>query len=180
MPVFLRIASIAAIAGGCFAASFTPAAAENTKPTLLGVSKDWSAFQATTGDGRVCYALSKPKTTEPTKVSRDPIYLLIGDWPDRKVQGELEVVPGYSYKVGEPVIAQVGPDKIEFFTRNDGTSGSAWVKDPADEAKLLDAMRKGSTVTVSGVSLRGTHTKDTYSLNGIAAMLDRIHDACSK
>jgi hypothetical protein len=172
--------NILALAGGCVAASVAPAAAANTKPTLLGVSKDWSAFQSTTSEGRTCYALSKPKTIVPKKAVRDPIYLLISDWPDRRVQGELEVVPGYPYKDGEPVIAQVGSTKIEFFTRNDGTSGSAWVKDPGDEAKLLDAMRHGSTITVSGVSQRGTHTKDTYSLNGIAAMLDKVHDACSK
>ena len=146
----------------------------------MGVAKNWSAYQATTGDGRVCYALSKPKTIEPTKVSRDPIYLLISDWPDRKVQSELEVVPGYSYKDGEPAIAQIGTLKAELFTRNDDKSGSAWVKDPGDEAKLLEAMRHGSTITIGGVSQRGTHTRDTYSLSGVAAMLDRIHDACSK
>ena len=181
MPGFLRIASILALAGGCVAASFAPASAADTKAaTLLGVSKNWSAYQATTGDGKVCYALSKPKTVAPKKAVRDPIYLLISDWPDRKVHGELEVVPGYPYKDGEPAIAEVGSQKTEFFTRNDGTSGSAWVRDPGDEARLLDAMRQGSTMTVSGVSPRGTHTKDTYSLGGIAAMLDKVHDACAK
>ena len=154
--------------------------AADEKPTLLGVSKGWSAYQATTGDGKVCYALSKPKSTEPRKAVRDPIYLLISDWPDRKAQGELEVVPGYPYKDGEPVIAQVGSEKTEFFTRNDGKSGSAWVKDPGDEAKLLGAMQHGSTIVISGISQRGTHTKDTYSLSGISAMLDKVHDACSK
>ena len=179
MSDFSRLASLFALAGFCLAASVAPAAADS-KSTLLGVSKSWSAYQATTGDGKVCYALSKPATTAPKKAVRDPIYLLISDWPDRRVQGELEVVPGYAYKDGEPVIAEVGSVKIEFFTRNDGTSGSAWVKDPGDEAKLLDAMRHGSTFTVSGVSRRGTKTKDTYSLGGIAAMLDKVHDTCSK
>ncbi|HEY0282099.1 MAG TPA: invasion associated locus B family protein [Rhizomicrobium sp.] len=171
---------ILALAGGCFAASLAPASAADSKSTLLGVSKDWSAYQATTGDGKVCYALSKPKTIEPTKVSRDPIYLLVSDWPGRKVKGEFEVVPGYPYKDGEPAIAQVGSVKVELFTRNDGTSGSAWVKDPGDEDKLREAMRKGSTLTISGVSQRGTKTKDTYSLSGISAMLDKVHATCSK
>ena len=179
MSDFSRLASIFALAGGCLAASVAPAAADS-KSTLLGVTKSWSAFQATTGDGKVCYALAKPQTTAPKKAVRDPIYLLISDWPDRRVRGELEVVPGYAYKDGEPVIAQVGSAKTEFFTRNDGTSGSAWVKDPGDEAKLLDAMLHGSTITISGVSRRGTHTKDTYSLAGISTMLDKVHDACSK
>lgn len=162
------------------AAGLASAAAAGEKPTLLGVSKNWSAYQATTSDGRVCYALSKPKSIAPTKVARDSIYLLISDWPERKVHSELEVVPGYSYKDGEPVMAQAGSEKIEFFTRNDGESGSAWVKDPGDEARMVAAMRKASTVTVSGVSQRGTHTKDTYSLSGISAMLDMVHQACSK
>jgi hypothetical protein len=179
MSDFSRLASIFALAGLCLAASVAPAAADS-KSTLLGVAKNWSAFQSTTGDGKVCYALSKPKTTVPKKSVRDPIYLLISDWPDRRVHGELEVVPGYAYKDGAPAIAQVGSTRIEFFTRNDGTSGSAWIKDPGDEARLLDAMRSGSTITISGVSRRGTKTKDTYSLGGLAAMLDKVHDACSK
>lgn len=179
MSDFSRLASVLALAGGCLAASVAPAAADS-KSTLLGVSKSWSAYQATTGDGKVCYALSKPKTTAPKKLARDPIYLLISDWPDRRVQGELEAVPGYSYKDGEPAIAQVGSVRVEFFTRNDGASGSAWVKDSGDEARLLEAMRHGSTITISGVSRRGTHTKDTYVLAGISAMLDKVHEACSK
>ncbi|MBU6299786.1 MAG: hypothetical protein KGJ79_14120 [Alphaproteobacteria bacterium] len=176
MPAFLRFASIFAVAGVFVAAS----ALADQKPTLLGVSKSWSAYQTTTGDGRVCYALSKPKSTEPRKVTRDPIYLLVSDWPDRKADAELEVVPGYPYKDGEPVLAQVGSDKTEFFTRNDGGSGAAWVKNPDDEVKLIAAMRRGSTITISGVSRRGTRTRDTYSLSGISAMLDKIHAACSK
>jgi hypothetical protein len=179
MSEFSRLASLLTLAGGCLAMSVAPAAADS-KSTLLGVSKGWSAYQATTGDGKVCYALSKPVRSAPKKAVRDPIYLLISDWPDRRVQGELEVVPGYPYKDGEPAIAEVGSVKVEFYTRNAGKSGSAWVKDAGDEARLLEAMRHGSTLTISGVSQRGTHTKDTYSLGGIAAVLDKVHDACSK
>jgi hypothetical protein len=179
MSDFSRLASVLALAGLCLAASVAPAAADS-KSTLLGVSKGWSAYQATTGDGKVCYALSKPATTAPKKAVRDPIYLLISDWPGRGVHGELEVVPGYTYKDGEPAIAEVGSVKVELFTRNDGTSGSAWVKDPGDETTLLDAMRHGSAITINGISRRGTHTKDTYSLGGISAMLDKVRDACAK
>ena len=177
MQGFWRFTAILGV--GCIVASPLPAAADS-KPTLLGVSKNWSAFQATTGGSKVCYTLSKPKTTAPKKAARDPIYLLISDWPDRKVQGELEVVPGYPYKDGEPAYAQVGTVKVELFTRNDGSSGSAWVKDPGDEDKLREAMLKGSTITISGVSQRGTKTKDTYSLSGISTMLDKVHQACAK
>jgi hypothetical protein len=146
-------------------------------PTLLGVSKAWAAYQADTGEGKVCYVLSKPKSIEPRKAVRDPIYLMLSDWPDRKVKGEFEILPGYSYKDGEEATAEVGSDKVELFTRNDG-DGQAWVKDPADEDRLREAMRKGNSLIVTGVSARGTHTRDVYSLDGVSAMLDKAHAAC--
>ena len=173
MHIVLRFVPLLALGLGCVAAS-----AADDRPTLLGVARDWSAYQAQTDNGQVCYALSKPKTTEPKKATRDPIYVLISDWPGRHVRGEFEIVPGYQYKDGEPAVAQVGAAKVQFFTRNDGGAGSAWVSDPGDEVKLLEAMRGSGSLVVSGVSQRGTHTRDTYSLNGISAMLDKVHAAC--
>jgi hypothetical protein len=156
-----------------------PASAAD-QPTLLGSSRDWTAYQANSPDGKVCYALSKPTSINPKKAARDPIYVIISVWPSRNVRDELQVVPGYAYKEGEPVYAQVGSTRTEFFTRNDGKSGSAWVKEVADETALVAAMRGGSTLTVSGVSKRGTRTTDTYSLSGIATALERAHSACGK
>ena len=75
------------------------------------------------------------------KAKRDPIYFLISDWPGRKAKAEPEVVPGYQYKDGSMVTVQVGSDKFELFTKNDGDSGAAWVQDAADEGRLIDAMR---------------------------------------
>jgi hypothetical protein len=106
--------------------------------------------------------------------------VIISVWPGRNVRDELQIVPGYAYKEGEPVYAQVGSTRTEFFTRNDGKAGSAWVKEVADETALVSAMRGGSTLTVTGVSKRGTKTTDTYSLSGITTALDRAHNACGK
>ena len=66
--------------------------------------------------------MSKPTATDPKKAKRDPIYFLITDWPGRspKTKSEPEVVPGYQYKDGSTVTAQVGSDKFEMFTKNDG------------------------------------------------------------
>ena len=172
-----RVVSCAALAG--LVLSFTPAlAADNV--TFLGVSKDWSAFQAKTDDGRFCYAQTKPKSILPKKAVRDAVLFMISDWPGRNVRNELEIIPGYQYKDGEPVFAQVGTTKVEFFTRNDNGVGTAWVKESADEAKLVDAMRSGSQIVVSGVSKRGTKTKDTYSLGGFGTVVEKMHAACSK
>lgn len=164
-----RIAMVVAL---CAAAA--PAGAQ----TLVGVHHDWSVYQATTPEGKVCYALSKPKAIKPVRVSRDPIYFLVSIWPKRHVDGELEVVPGYPYKDGSPVLVQVGMVKAEFFTRNEHKTGVAWAKDPGQEQTLIRAMKGGTRMTVTGLSKRGTTTVDTYSLYGITAALKSAQEAC--
>ena len=164
---------------GVFAAAISVSSvAADTAPTLLGSFNDWTAFQTTTNQGRTCYALAKPKSSEPKKAKRDPIYLLISDWPLRKTRSEPEIVPGYEYKADSSVTASVGSDKFEFFVRNDGDSGSAWIKDQPDETRFVEAMKRGAQVVVTGTSQRGTVTHDTYSLGGFSAALDKIHSAC--
>jgi hypothetical protein len=149
-------------------------------PTEIGTFKDWTAFTATSAEGKVCYALSKPTSTLPKKLSRDAAYVIISVWPGRNVKDELQVVPGFLYRDGEPVFAQVGNLRTEFFTRNEGKSGSAWVKNVEDEVSLVRAMRAGSTLTVGGVSKKGTKVTDTYSLSGIAGAIERAHRECGK
>lgn len=159
------------------AALITAPAAADT-PTLLGVFKDWQAFTSGSGSAKICYAISKPTATEPKKAKRDPIYFLITDWPGRRTKAEPEIVPGYQYKDGSAVTAQVSTGTFEFFTKNDGTNGAAWVRERVDEVKLIDAMRAGQSLVVIGTSKRGTHTTDTYSLAGLSDALEKIHTEC--
>jgi hypothetical protein len=149
-------------------------------PISLGTFKSWAAYSATSPQGKVCYAMASPTATLPKKAVRDKIFVIISVWPGRGVRDELQIVPGYLYRDGEPVWAQVGSLRTEFFSRNDGKLGSAWVKDVNDEAALVGAMRGGATLTVSGISKRGTKTTDTYSLSGIAGALERAHRECGK
>jgi len=60
------------------------------------------------------------------------------------------------------------------FTQNDG----AWVKNPAEEARMVDAMRKGSDLVVSGESGKGTKSTDRYTLRGLGQALDRVAQEC--
>jgi hypothetical protein len=60
------------------------------------------------------------------------------------------------------------------YTEKDG----AWIKNVAEEARLIEAMRKGSEMTVRGVSSRGTQTTDQYSLKGVSQAIDRADQEC--
>ncbi len=166
--------AVAAVLGLAAAA---PAAAAPDSPTLLGVSSAWSSFTSGTGSAKICYAVSKPTATSP-KAHRDPIYFVITDWPGRRTKSEPEVVPGYVYKDGAVVTVAVGSEKFTFFSQNDGGAGAAWIRARADEVKLIETMKRGGQLLVTGVSKRGTTTRDTYSLAGLPDALDKIHTAC--
>ena len=110
--------------GTVAAASLVPLIPARAAPTPLGMYQSWSAYETGTGDGKTCYALSRPTREEPSLKDRGKAYFLISDWPQRKAKAETEVVPGYPYKHGATVTVKVGPQSYSFFTRNDGGSGA--------------------------------------------------------
>ncbi|HEX4158599.1 MAG TPA: invasion associated locus B family protein [Rhizomicrobium sp.] len=148
-------------------------------PQVLGTFQSWAAYTTQAGEAKVCYALSRPTSSEPKKARRDPIFFLINDWPGRKAKGEPEIVPGYQYKDGGDVTVDIGGNKFTLFTKNDGGAGGAWVEAQADEQRLVDAMKAASEAVVTGTSKRGTVTRDTYSLAGFGDALDKAHQACA-
>jgi hypothetical protein len=61
------------------------------------------------------------------------------------------------------------------------TDGStAWSRDARGDAALVKAMRAGKSMIVTGVSGRGTATKDRYSLAGFTAAHKAINKSCGK
>ena len=152
------------------------APAGDTQPPLLGQYGDWGAYSATPGGAKVCFALAKPKTskTEPVGRKRDQAYVFISTRPAENVKHEVSVIIGYPFKTSSDATAEVGTAKFAMYTQNDG----AWIKNVAEEARMVDAMRKGADLTVKGTSGRGTQSTDQYSLKGLAQALDRADQEC--
>jgi len=159
------------------ATAAAPAApAGDPQPTLLGQYGDWGAYTASPGGNKVCFALAKPKTTktEPEGRKRDPSYVFVSTRPTEKVKNEVSVIIGYPFKTNSDATAEIGTAKFPMYTQNDG----AWIKNVAEEARMVDAMRKGADLTVKGTSGRGTQSTDQYSLKGLAQALDKIEQEC--
>ena len=154
-----------------------PASAETAN--LLGVFGNWSAYSAGSGSTMTCYAMSKPRAKQPKTAKRGDIFLIVSDWPGRKVKAEMQILPGYEYKANAPVTLAVGPDKFSFFSRNEAKSGTAWLQSLTDSERLTDTMSKGVSAVAAGTSVRGTKTVDTYSLQGFNDALAKIHGACN-
>jgi invasion protein IalB len=151
-------------------------AAPGGQPALLGQYADWGAYAATSGGGKVCYALATPGSTRTTPPNRprDPTYLFISTRPAENVHNEVSVIIGYALKPDSEVNVEIGANKFVMYTKADG----AWVGNAAEEARMVETMRKGADIVVTGTSARGTQSTDRYSLKGLAQALDRTAKEC--
>jgi invasion protein IalB len=162
-------------------AAAAPAAAPNptAQATLLGQFGDWGAYTASPGGRKICFALSKPTSMVDNPPNRrnssHSVYLFVSSRPSDKVKDEVSIlITNYAYKTASDASISVGSAAFPLYTQNDG----AWVKNAADEPKLVDAMRKGSDMSVKATTSRGTQTTDTFSLKGISQALDRVAQEC--
>jgi invasion protein IalB len=146
------------------------------QPTLLGQFGEWGAYSANSGGKRICYALAKPSSsaTEPANRPRDPAFTFVSTRPTENVRNEISIVMGYPAKPGSEATVDIGSAKYAMYTQADG----AWIKNAAEEARMVDAMRRGSDMIVTGESGRGTKSTDRYALKGLSQALDRVAQEC--
>jgi hypothetical protein len=153
-----------------------PAVAGGAEPTLIGQFGTWGAYTATPNGKKVCFALAKPATsrTNPPNRPRDPAYAFVATRPSEKVFNEVSIMIGYILKPGSESTLEVGGASYAMYTQGDGL----WIKNAAEEGRMVDAMRRSADVVVKGVSAKGTETVDTFSLKGLSQALDRIAQDC--
>jgi len=146
------------------------------QPTLLAQYGEWGAYSANTSGKQICYVLAEPssKATQPPNRPRDPAYIFVSTRPSENVRNEISIVVGYPFKPGYEASADIGSAKYALYTQGDG----AWVKNPAEEARMVDTMRRGADLVVTGESGRGTKSTDRYNLKGLSQALDRVAQEC--
>jgi hypothetical protein len=154
------------------------AVAGGPEPTLIGQFGTWGAYTATPNGKKVCFALAKPASskTNPPNRPRDPAYAFVSTRPAEKVTNEVSVMIGYTLKPGSESTLEVGGASFAMYTQGDGL----WIKNAAEEERMVEAMRKAADVTVKGVSAKGTETTDTFSLKGLSQALDRLAQDCRR
>jgi invasion protein IalB len=154
------------------------APAVGAEPTLIGQFGPWGAYTATPNGKKVCFALAKPSSskTNPPNRPRDPAYAFVSTRPAEKVVNEVSVMIGYTLKPGSESTLEVGGASYAMYTQGDGI----WIKNAAEEERMVDAMRKAADVTIKGVSAKGTETTDVFSLKGLAQALDRLAQDCRR
>jgi len=148
-------------------------AASAQTPEFLGTHRDWNVYAFTEDSQKICYMASEPTKQEGNYTRRGSPAVLVTRRPNPRVD-EVSVQPGYSYLEGSEVEVEVGNRKFALFTRGE----HAWTKSEEEDQALIEAMKRGSDMTVRGTSTRNTFSLDTYSLLGFTAAYQAMVAAC--
>jgi invasion associated locus B (IalB) protein len=148
------------------------------EPTLIGQFGGWGAYTAAPNGKKVCFALAKPSSskTNPPNRPRDPAYAFVSSRPSEKVFNEVSIMIGYALKPSSDAAIEVGGASYAMYTQGDGL----WIKNAAEEERLVEALRRAPDAVVKAVSAKGTETIDTFSLKGLSQALDRIAQDCRR
>ncbi len=153
--------------------------AEAGKSTPVASFGDWSAY-ATQGKPKTCYVAAEPKDRAPADLKRDHAYVFIAARPGENVHNEVSVIMGFAMTDAKvqapkaPPSAEIGSASFELVAKG----SNAWLKNPAEEGRFVETMKKGAKLVVHATSLKGNATTDSYSLSGFSDALARIHKDC--
>ena len=167
---------ICALAAALFAGS--TALAQEESDNRVAAETDWSVFVETNPDE--CWAVSAPKETVNTRdgnvveVRRGDIRLIVFYRPSENVAGQVMFTGGYPFREGSTVNIQIGDASFEMFTQGE----TAWPATPEDDARFVEAMKRGANAVLTAVSGRGTQTQDTFSLLGFTAAVEEAARRC--
>lgn len=171
----LRRAGGAILAVVAAAAATGAAAQESTN--RVAAKTDWSVFVEESP--KECWGVSAPKETVNTRdgqvvaVRRGDILLFVTYRPG--ASGEVSFTGGYPFAGGSTVSLQVDTASFELFTDGEW----AWSGSREDDARIIEAMKRGSSAVLTARSGRGTQTKDTFSLLGFTAAMDEAAKRCA-
>ena len=156
-----------------------PAVAQESSDNRVAANTDWSVFTAS--EPTECWGVTAPKETVNTRdgivvaARRGEILLMVFYRPSAGVAGQLNFTGGYPFASGSTVNLNIDGTEFELFTEGEW----AWAATPAEDAKIVTAMKRGSQAIATGRSSRGTTTQDTFSLLGFTAAVEDAEKRCS-
>lgn len=167
-----------ALAGLALGSLATGALAQAQSTNRVAANTAWSVF--VDDNPKECWAVSAPTETVNTRggrvvaVRRGDILFFVFNRPGAKVKNQITFTGGYPFAKGSTVNLNISGTQFELFTDGEW----AWPASPSDDAKIVTAMKRGSTAVLTARSGRGTQTKDTFSLLGVTASIEDAEKRC--
>ena len=141
----------------------------------IGKFKDWETMVIKNNSKFVCFAQSKPVLQSPKSFKREA-RLFVSFRPNEKIINEISITSGYEYNNENSIIAKSGKHKYKFDIAQENF---AWLADIKMEKKMINTMKKGSRIMVSGYNQKGSQTIDHYSLLGFTKAYNTAKKSCS-
>ena len=153
---------------------FTTHALSETK--LLGTEKNWKAYSTQIDKTKTCFITSEPIKTEGkfNKDNRGKPYVFVTNIKNG-TNHEVSINAGFNFKKNKDVIFDVDGKKTKLFPVDD----RAWSESTKVDRFLVQSMRRGQKLIVTGISTPGNKIIDTYSLSGFTKALRLIDKSCS-
>lgn len=155
------------------------AAQDATSNNRVAAETDWSVFVEE--NPKECWGVSVPtevvnsRNGRVVSASRGQILLMVFYRPGSDANGQVAFTGGYPFREGSQVSVDIGGEQYALFTEGEW----AWPASPAEDAQIVAAMKRGVNAVVTGVSSRGTTTKDTFSLLGFTAAVEAAEQRCA-
>ena len=152
--------------------------AQEQSTNRVAAKTDWTVFVE--DNPTECWSVATPKESVNTRdgrsvsPKRSQILLMVFYRPSAEAKGQVAFTGGYPFRSGSTVNMNIKGSEFELFTEGEW----AWPATTADDAKIVTAMKRGAEAIVTGISSRGTTTKDTFSLLGFTAAVEDAEGRC--
>jgi hypothetical protein len=153
---------------------------QGTSTNRVAAKTDWAVFAE--DNPKECWSVSDPTETVFLRDgrivadrARDQALLMVFYRPSANASGQVAFTGGYPFKADSTVTIEISGSQFSLFTVDEW----AWPASESDDAKIVTAMKRGAQAVVTGLSSRGTTTKDTFSLLGFTAATEDAEKRCS-
>ncbi|WBO22705.1 hypothetical protein [Sphingomonas abietis] len=141
--------------------------------TSIAVFRDWGAFREGPANAPArCFAIAAPPPS--TIAAGRGAFAAVAYWPGRRIRTQLSIHLSYALRDGEPVTLAIGDAAFALI----GHGQQAWAHDRHQDARIVAAMRSGSSMSISGIGADGHPFADVYRLRGAASAIDAAALAC--
>lgn len=149
------------------------AGAAIAEPTAVGRFKDWAVFTDEKGGELICYAATQATSKAPSSVKHGDVWYYVTSWKSGQAKNQPSFRVTYDLSSSKAPKTAVGRSSWQMFSH-----GQEAFADDADDPRIVDALKKGSSLTVTAQSARGTNVTYKFSLSGSADAIVKAAEAC--
>lgn len=144
--------------------------------------KHWQVYTVKDGNTlNACYVMGTPQKMTGQYKKRGASYLSVKIQADSDESPIISFIAGYDIKPKSPITVQSNAATFELYVPSNGIApGTAWAGDDKTEKSLINAAKRGKSLTIKGVSQKGTQTTDTYDLKGFSNAYATMMGACGQ